>query len=193
MTPTNHPAPESEREAVKRIIRDGFNSGSSITAIADAILSRRMGAEPIAWMTEGDLETLKRGTLAIVHPHRESDRSGNEASIPLYASPPAPALDPACMQAIATKEPCRPAGDNHLRCAICGFIVDTSFEATKPTIDFTMQGRSKKAPAPALDARTVEACAKICDRWIASKNLHEHLAATDIKAEILAIRADRGK
>jgi hypothetical protein len=38
---TDHPAPESERYAVKRIIHDGFNNGSSSTAIADAILSRR--------------------------------------------------------------------------------------------------------------------------------------------------------
>lgn len=33
-------------------------------------------------------------------------------------------------------------------------------------------------------ATIIEECAKVCDRWIASKNLHEHLAATDIAAAI---------
>jgi hypothetical protein len=37
-----------------------------------------------------------------------------------------------------------PEGDHLKRCAICGFVVDTSYEATKPTIDFTMRGRGKK-------------------------------------------------
>lgn len=35
----------------------------------------------------------------------------------------------------------------------------------------------------------IEACAKICDRWIASKNLHEHLAATDIAKAIRGLAA----
>lgn len=124
-TTTNHPAPESEREAIARMLKEqGFTSrdGTVINGgtygVIDAILSRRMEAAP---------------------------------------------PDPACMRAVAENEPCKPTGDNHLRCSICGFIVDTSFEATKPTIDFTMQGRSKKTasppapPVPALDARTVEA------------------------------------
>lgn len=37
-----------------------------------------------------------------------------------------------------------PEGDNLKRCTICGFIVDTSYEAIKPTIDFTTRGRGKK-------------------------------------------------
>jgi hypothetical protein len=31
------------------------------------------------------------------------------------------------------------------RCTICGFIVDTSFKAEKPTADFTTAGRAKRA------------------------------------------------
>ena len=35
---------------------------------------------------------------------------------------------------------------------------------------------------------TIEECAKVCDRWIRSKNLHESLAATDIAGEIRQLR-----
>ena len=34
----------------------------------------------------------------------------------------------------------------------------------------------------------IEECAKVCDRWIRSKNLHESLAATDIAGEIRQLR-----
>lgn len=33
--------------------------------------------------------------------------------------------------------------ENKMRCTICGFIVDTRFEATKPSINFGMGGRTK--------------------------------------------------
>lgn len=33
----------------------------------------------------------------------------------------------------------------------------------------------------------IEECAAVCDHWIGSKNLHEHLAATDIKRLILKL------
>jgi hypothetical protein len=36
-------------------------------------------------------------------------------------------------------------------------------------------------------AEAIEECAKVCNRWIASKNLFEHLAATDIAKAIRAL------
>lgn len=42
-------------------------------------------------------------------------------------------------------------------------------------------------PSGGVRAAVIEECAKICDRWIASKNLHEHLAATDIAKAIRAL------
>lgn len=36
-------------------------------------------------------------------------------------------------------------GNGTLRCNICGFVVDTRFEATKPTIQFKMAGRTALA------------------------------------------------
>ena len=59
----------------------------------------------------------------------------------------ADAQDPACMRAVASNEPCETNDSNYKRCTICGFVVDTSFAAEKPTIDFTMAGRAKKAAA----------------------------------------------
>ncbi len=32
---------------------------------------------------------------------------------------------------------------DYKRCAICGFVIDPRFEATKPTIDFSTAGRAK--------------------------------------------------
>lgn len=63
--------------------------------------------------------------------------------------------DPACMRAVASNMPCVPAVTDIMRCAICGFVVGTSFKAEKPSIDFTMAGRSKSAlpPAPADGVR----------------------------------------
>lgn len=55
--------------------------------------------------------------------------------------------DPACITAVVTNEPCEPYTDDYKRCRICGFVVDTSFKAEKPSIDFTMQGRTKNKPA----------------------------------------------
>lgn len=51
---------------------------------------------------------------------------------------------------------------------------------------------------PTLDEyrnNLIEECAKICDRWIRSKNLHEHLAALDIARDIraLAVAPERGE
>jgi hypothetical protein len=57
-----------------------------------------------------------------------------------------PEWNPAVMDALS---------DSKLRrCNICGFIVDTSYEATKPTVDFSTAGRGKKA-ALAVTARRV--------------------------------------
>lgn len=39
-------------------------------------------------------------------------------------------------------------GGNVIRCAICGFVVDQRYEATKPTIEFKMGGRGKLAVIP---------------------------------------------
>jgi len=44
--------------------------------------------------------------------------------------------------------------DDHRRCNICGFIVDASFKATKPTIDYTMAGRTKKRKG-SIDMSTI--------------------------------------
>jgi hypothetical protein len=35
--------------------------------------------------------------------------------------------------------------DAHKRCAICGFVIDTKYEATKPTIEYGSAGRTKRA------------------------------------------------
>lgn len=48
-------------------------------------------------------------------------------------------LDPACMPYIA------PWSDTLKRCAICGFVIDTKYEATKPTIQYGNAGRAKIA------------------------------------------------
>lgn len=41
---------------------------------------------------------------------------------------------------------CYLAGDGaHTRCAICGFVIDTKYEATKPTIHYGSAGRAKIA------------------------------------------------
>lgn len=37
------------------------------------------------------------------------------------------------------------AKSEQLRCNICGFLIDNRFEATKPTIEFGMAGRTKKS------------------------------------------------
>lgn len=39
-----------------------------------------------------------------------------------------------------------PSEDQHKRCTICGFVIDTSFAAEKPTADFTTRGRARKSP-----------------------------------------------
>jgi hypothetical protein len=36
--------------------------------------------------------------------------------------------------------------DAHKRCAICGFVIDTKYEATKPTIQYGSAGRAKVSP-----------------------------------------------
>jgi hypothetical protein len=91
-----------------------------------------------------------------------------------------------------------PADENHLRCAICGFIVDTSFDATTPTIDFTMAGRAKKS-APSL--ASIEACARVADKvadepcdqankvanWCAGRRYGAQAVASAIRS--MAIRA----
>lgn len=47
------------------------------------------------------------------------------------------------------------------RCAICGFVIDTRYEATKPTIEFGMAGRAKTATPRPLPS--VEQIAQIID------------------------------
>lgn len=44
-----------------------------------------------------------------------------------------------------------PTDDKLMRCTICGFIVDTSYAAEKPTCDFTTRGRAKKGPEGQID------------------------------------------
>lgn len=44
-------------------------------------------------------------------------------------------------------------GEHLMRCNICGFIIDTNYEATKPTIDFTTRGRGKRVDAFTAGAR----------------------------------------
>lgn len=98
MTPTNHPAPESEREAIARTLQ-GANAicqlkrepWESITEaerehwlfLADAILSHRMGADaaadPDAWMRED-------GSAATVNPMIAGGWKGQGMTVvPLYA------------------------------------------------------------------------------------------------------------
>lgn len=48
-------------------------------------------------------------------------------------------LDPTCMPYIS------PWLAAHKRCAICGFVIDSKYEATKPTIHYGSAGRSKIA------------------------------------------------
>lgn len=46
----------------------------------------------------------------------------------------------------------------------------------------------RHAAKPAEEGQSiVEKCAAVCDHWIGSKNLHEHLAAADIKRLILKL------
>lgn len=92
------------------------------------------------------------------------------------------------------------------QCAICGFTIDTSFAAAKPSADFTTRGRAKLAPDEAsIRADERERCAKWHDqkveelkRWAgdtpseargmavaACINMHRESAA--------AIRAGRGE
>lgn len=61
-----------------------------------------------------------------------------------------------------------------------------SLELSMTELELAMR---KLANTVKLD--TIEACAKICDRWIASKNLHEHLAAEDIAKAIRGLAAAR--
>lgn len=42
-------------------------------------------------------------------------------------------VGPTCLSAMASNEPCKP-DDTLKRCTICGFVVDTKFEAEKPTM-----------------------------------------------------------
>jgi hypothetical protein len=110
MTPTNHPAPESEREAIKQAIREYCNrqsagscvissdlieriyyAGLSLDGLADAILSRR--GEPVAWRKA--LENLIRfieeaNQYELQHPYEYSAYLNAKAAL---ASPPAPVLD----------------------------------------------------------------------------------------------------
>ena len=45
---------------------------------------------------------------------------------------------------------------------------------------------------PVDRAAVIEECAKVCGRWIQSKNLHESLAATDIARDIRALSDAKG-
>lgn len=50
------------------------------------------------------------------------------------------------------------------QCTICGFTVDTSFAAVKPSADFTTRGRAKSLPnESAIRADERERCAEIAD------------------------------
>lgn len=47
-----------------------------------------------------------------------------------------------------------------LRCAICGFLIDNRFKAEKPSIDFTMAGRSQTRDAELISLRAQLASAR---------------------------------
>jgi len=79
------------------------------------------------------------------------------------------------------------------QCTICGFTVDTSFAAVKPSADFTTRGRAKSLPnESAIRADERERCAKVAEAEYADKNWHamyRHAAG----AIAAAIRAGRGE
>lgn len=59
------------------------------------------------------------------------------------------------------------------QCTICGFTVDTSFAAVKPSADFTTRGRAKSLPnESAIRADERERCAKVAEAEYADKNWH---------------------
>ena len=39
-----------------------------------------------------------------------------------------------CLSALASGDPCQPDESLKRRCAICGFVVDTNFAASQPTV-----------------------------------------------------------
>ena len=47
----------------------------------------------------------------------------------------------ACLSGIATGDPCKADEANLKRCSICGFVVDTRYEAEKPTTAWAGRGR----------------------------------------------------
>lgn len=65
--------------------------------------------------------------------------------------------------------------DAHKRCAICGFVINTKYEATKPTVEYGSTGRAKITMKndPALDT-SVEALRRTINAQkveLASRNL----------------------
>lgn len=135
MTPTNHPAPESEREAIARMLKEqGFTSrdGTVINGgtygVIDAILSRRLGAAPVAAdpMTSTPPTYMAKladaGLIEALEARANLDEYANsyydkqhfpllrEAAARLrarYASPPAPALDKLIAETIPWKDDAR--------------------------------------------------------------------------------------
>lgn len=43
------------------------------------------------------------------------------------------AVEP-CMMSIVEQVPCVPQASNLKRCLVCGFIIDTTYEAERPTV-----------------------------------------------------------
>ena len=62
--------------------------------------------------------TRMRDAIAAYHAAHPAPSTGNEGGT-------------ACLNAIASNEPCKP-DDTLKRCTICGFIVDTKYEAEFP-------------------------------------------------------------
>jgi hypothetical protein len=111
MTLTNHPTPESEREAIARIIDpevqqaklDGrYDRPGSLWCYreqwslqkADAILSRRVGGEPVAWR----ILCTRNGATGYLYTEQLPFEPGPGVRVrrepePLYAFSPAPTLD----------------------------------------------------------------------------------------------------
>jgi hypothetical protein len=175
MTPTNHPAPESEREAIARIIHpeafDGTLSGhpdnwedkmaalenqaeAQLVALtkADAILSRR--GEPVGWTAY----CPSTGGRVLEYTEAGARERGQICYAPacfivepLYASPPAPALD----WHKDFQERTRALRDSGAPEQPRGESAQTN--ATQPV-------GSPNNP-PALDARTVEALERIIEWW----------------------------
>lgn len=91
MTPAKPPTAE---EASERIIAWCQALRPALDGIEDyarALASRReASAEPVAWIDEGDIETLAEDGWCVVHAARCDPGADHNATIPLYRGPAQP-------------------------------------------------------------------------------------------------------